>query len=192
MSKDRSASKRLLKSSKGFSTCIREIPCCTFPSKSGERDDGIRVPINESLVEVTEPEKGLNVLDISGFWLFQNCLDFVRGHSETLRAEDVTEIFNSIRVELTFICASIKPIGAETLEDFSDMFAVFLQVIRVDQDVIKIYNHGDIHHVSKNVIYEVLESGGDIGKSKQHNQLFERPVADSKGGFSLIFVCDVD
>ena len=166
MSKDRSASKRLLKSPKDFSTCVREIPCCTFPSKSSERDDGIRVSINELSVEVTEPEKGLNVLNIPRFQPFQNCLDFVRGHLEALGAEDVTEIFNSIRMELTFIYTSIKPISAEMSENFLDMFAMFLQVIRVDQDVIKIYNHENIHHVSENVIYKVLESSRGISKSE--------------------------
>ena len=192
MGKDRSTSKRLLKSPKGFLTCVGEIPSCTFPSKSGERDDGIRVSINESSVEVIEPEKGLNVLDIPRFWLFQNCLDFVRGHPEALWAEDVTEIFNSIGVELTFVCVSIKPVDTEMSEDFSDMFVVFLQVIGVDQDVIKIYNHEDIYHVSKNVIHEALESGRGIGKSKWHNQLFERPVAGSKGGFPLISIYNAD
>ena len=67
MGKNRSTSKRLLKSLKGFPTRIREIPCCTFPSESGERDNSIGVSINESLVEVTESEKGLNVLDILEF-----------------------------------------------------------------------------------------------------------------------------
>ena len=192
MGKNQSISKRLLKSPKGSLTCVGEIPCCTFPSELGEWDDGIGVLINESSVEVTEPEKGLNVLDIPGFRPFQNCLDFVRGHLEALRAEDVTEIFNSIGVELTFIHASIKPMGAETSEDFSDMFAVFLQVIGVDQDFIEIYNHGDIHHVGKNVIHKALESGRGIGKSERHNQPFERLVAGSKGGFLLISIRNAD
>ena len=192
MGKNQNTCKRLLKSLKGFLTRVGEIPSCTFLSKSGEWDDGIGVPINESLVEVIEPKKGLNVLDIPGFRPFQNCLDFVRGHPKALGAEDVTEIFNSIRMELTFICASIKLMSTEMSEDFSDMFVVFLQVIGVDQDVIEIYNHRDIYHVSENVIHKALESGRGIGKSEQHNQPFERPIAGSKGGFPLISICDVD
>ena len=82
--------------------------------------------------------------------------------------------------------------GAETLEDFSNMLTVFLWIIRVDQDVIKIYNHGDIHYVSKNVIHEALESNRSISKFEWHNQPFERPIVDLKGSFPLISVCDAD
>ena len=45
------------------------------------------------LVEVTEAQEGLNVLDILGLWPFQDCLDFVSRYLETLWREYVAEIF---------------------------------------------------------------------------------------------------
>ncbi len=82
--------------------------------------------------------------------------------------------------------------GMELSEDFSDMFSVFFQVIEVNQDVIKIYNHGNIHHVREYVIHKMLEGSQCIGKSEGHNQLFKRPVTSPKGSFPLISVGNSD
>ena len=57
----------------------------------------------------------------------------------------------------------------EMLENFSDMFSVFIRIIRVNQDVIKIYNHRDVYYIGENVVYEILKSSEDINKSIQHN-----------------------
>lgn len=168
MGKNRSAGK-VLESLKGFLTSIEEVPCCTFLSESGEWNDDVGVPINETLVKVTETQKELNILDILGFWPVQDCLDFVRGHLEALRTEDVTEIFNSIKMILTFVCVSVKSMSMELLEDFLDMFSVFFQVIRVDQDIIEIYNHEDVNHVREGVIHKILESSQSISKSERYN-----------------------
>ena len=54
----------------------------------------------------------------------------------------------------------------ESLEDFTDMFLVFIGVIRVNQDIIKIYNHRDVHHVREDVVHKALESSESIGKSE--------------------------
>ena len=54
MGKNRSASERLLESIKCFPTLFGKVPRNTLPSESGERDNNVRVLLNEATVEITK------------------------------------------------------------------------------------------------------------------------------------------
>ncbi len=86
-------------------------------------------------------------------------------------------------MKLTFICVSAKSVKMKSLKDFLNMSLVFIGVIRVDQNVIKIYNHKDVHNVREDVIHEALESGQNIDKSERHNQPFKELVLGLKAVF---------
>ena len=47
---------------------------------------------------------------------------------------------------------------AESSEYFLDMSIVFLQRVRVDQDVIQINDDTDVNHIGEDVIHEPLKS----------------------------------
>ncbi len=72
------------------------------------------------------------------------------------------------------------------------MLLVFIEVVEVDQDVIKIYNYEDVHHVREDIVHEALESSHSVRKSEKHNQPFEGPIVGPECGFPLTFVCDMD
>ena len=93
MSKNRSESEGLLEGLKEISAYIGKIPCYTLPSKSDEWNYDVKVISDKTSVEITEAQEGLNVFDIPGLWPFQDYLDFVSRHPETLRREYVAEIF---------------------------------------------------------------------------------------------------
>ena len=68
---------------------IREVPSSTFMSEVGEWNSDFRVFQNKTLIEIGKAQKGLDVFDLSGFRPILNDLDFVGGHSEAARREDV-------------------------------------------------------------------------------------------------------
>ncbi len=66
------------------------------------------------------------------------------------------------------------------------MFPVLRRVVGIDEDVIKIYNYGNVKHVSENIVHEVLECCGSIGESKRHETPFEGAVAGPEGCFPFV------
>ncbi len=43
------------------------------------------------------------------------------------------------------------------------------EIVRVDEYVVKIYDYGNVKHVSENIVHEALERHGSIGESKRHD-----------------------
>ncbi len=66
------------------------------------------------------------------------------------------------------------------------MFLVLHRIIRVDEYVIKIYNYGNVKHVSKNIVHKALECRRSIGESKRHDMLFKRAITGLEGCFPFI------
>ena len=143
--------------------------------------------MNKSSIKVTK-SKRLNVFDFSGFQPVKNSFDFIIRHVESVRRKDESKVFYSVFVELTFARCSIKSISLESPKDFLDLNLVLGHVIRVDEDVIKIYNYTNIQHVTEDVIHKVLKGGGSIGKSEWNNQ----PFKGAKGGFPFITISYVN
>ena len=90
----------------------------------GERDHNVQVALDEPAVEIGEAKKGLNVLDFSQFGPIKNYLDFVVGHGEPGQEEDISEVFNGLRVPFTFLRLEIKSICTEVSEDVLDMLVM--------------------------------------------------------------------
>ncbi len=66
------------------------------------------------------------------------------------------------------------------------MLSVFRGVIGIDEDVVEVYNYGNVKHVSENIIHEVLERRGSIGESKRHDTPFKKSIAGPEGCFPFI------
>ena len=92
--------------------------------------------MDEPPVEVREPEERLDIADFSGFGPVEDSLDFQLGHGETLPGEDVAEVLDELRVEFALVRACIQVVLPESSEYFSDVRAVLVGVVGVDEDVV--------------------------------------------------------
>ncbi|KIK75127.1 hypothetical protein PAXRUDRAFT_173708 [Paxillus rubicundulus Ve08.2h10] len=61
---------------------IGEVPQSVLLGEAGERNNNVRIIIDETAVEVGEAKEGLDVLDFMRFWPIRNGFDFVGGHSQ--------------------------------------------------------------------------------------------------------------
>ena len=61
-----------------------------------------------------------------------NDLDFSGIHLESLRSDDMTEVFDGLHMETTFLTISIKTMSSEPLEDFGNMSIMVVLVSRKD------------------------------------------------------------
>ena len=66
------------------------------------------------------------------------------------------------------------------------MFLVLCRIVRVNEDVVKVYNYGNVKHVSENIVHEALERHGSIGESKRHDTPFKVAVVGPEGCFPFI------
>src|SRR5882724_2731956 len=55
-------------------------------------------------------------------------------------------------MELTFVCMGKKSISAESAEYFSNVEFVLRNIVRIDEDVIQLYDDYDIDHIHEDVI----------------------------------------
>ena len=67
---------------------------------------------------------------------------------------------------------------------------VVLEVVKVNQDIVKVTNAENVQALSKGVIHKGLASCGGIGKSKEDNKEFKQPITSSKGWFPFVTVLD--
>ena len=89
---------------------------------------------------------------------------------ESIGGKDESEVFYSVFVKLTFAGCSIESISSESPKNFLDMNLVLGHVIRIYEDIVKVYYYANIQHVAEDVIHESLKSSGSIRKSKWNYQ----------------------
>ena len=95
-------------------------------------------------------------------------------------------------MEETLIGVGIEVMLSEALENFLDMALVFFLRVRVDEYVIKVHQYSDIEQVAKDIIHEVLESGGCVGESERHYMPFEGAIASLESCLPFIALSDLD
>ena len=69
---------------------------------------------------------------------------------------------------------------------------MLLQIIGVYQDVIQVYDYGDINHISEGVIHEPLETHWGVGEPLGHHKPLERSISGPEGGFPFVTIGDAD
>ena len=95
-------------------------------------------------------------------------------------------------MELTLVGPSIEPVSTESGKDFPDMGRVLLRIVGVYQDIIQVYNYGDVNHVGEDVVHEPLETHWGIGEPLGHHQPLKRPIPGLEGGLPFIAIGDAD
>ncbi len=66
------------------------------------------------------------------------------------------------------------------------MFLVIRGIVGINEDVVKVYNYGNVKHVSENIVHKALERRGSIGESKRHDMPFKKSIAGPEGCFPFI------
>ena len=131
MSEDRSRGKSLLQEVESGATIVSEFPRSVFAGKPCERNDNVGVVVDELTVKVHESEEGLNVLNFLWFWPIRDGLNFLCGHGESIGRETETEVLGGGGIELTFLWLGEEIVFAEASEDFTDVFLMGLEDLRV-------------------------------------------------------------
>ena len=104
----------------------------TLAGQTSERNDDVGIVRNEAPIKVSEPEEGLNVLDLPRFGPTFNYLNLGGVHFESLGQEDVPKILDSIFMELALFGLGEKLVLAKTSEYFANVFGVLLRIVGVD------------------------------------------------------------
>ena len=94
--------------------------------------------MNEPPIEVGKAKEGLNVFDLPRFWPLLDNLDFLVGHCQAEVCQDISEELNGISVPFTFIHFGIETVFPKMSEQFTDVFLVLFEIVRIDEDVIEI------------------------------------------------------
>jgi hypothetical protein len=119
-------------------------------------------------------------------------LDLVGRHGESVQGEDIAKVLGVVGVELALFWLSIEAMFPEVPEDFLHMLAMVRIVIRIDEDVVKIYDDANIEEIAEDVVYEALESGGSIRKSEGHDQPPIGAIASVECGLPFVSIGDPD
>ena len=69
---------------------------------------------------------------------------------------------------------------------------MLLRIIGVYQDIIQVYDYGDINHIGEDVVHEPLETRRGVGEPLGHHQPLKRPILGPEGGFPFVAIDDVD
>src|SRR5882724_11861869 len=169
---------------------IGEVPRGTLVGKTCKQNSDFRVSKNETTIEVGKSEERLDVFDFLGFWPILDDLDLVRGHGEAFRRQHVSEVFSGSDVELAFVCMGKQSISAEPMKYFLNVSFVFRNVVRIDENVIQIYDDNDINHICEDVVHKSLKSCWSISKPFRHYQPFERTITGPEGSFPFVSGCN--
>jgi len=102
-----------------------------------------------------------------------NNLYLVIGHGKARRRKDVFQILYRLEVEFAFLYFGIKTSLVKILEYFFHMLMMLGHVIQVDEYIIQIDHNTDIQKIRENVVHELLEGHGSIGKTKGHYRPFK-------------------
>ena len=80
----------------------------------------------------------------------------------------------------------------EVTEYLADMPYMLFFRVRIDEDVVLVYQHAYIEQVTEDVIHKMLKSSRHVHKSKGHDAPFEGAIAGVESGFPFIALLDSD
>jgi hypothetical protein len=122
----------LIKGCTGFAI---KVPRGILIYQTSEGSGDFRVPIDELVVEIGKAKEGLYVFDFAWFWPIKDifiCLHFVFSHVESVRGENVSEVFHTVSVKFAFPGVGVQAMVPESAEDFFNVLFVLGHIVRVD------------------------------------------------------------
>src|SRR5882724_3022132 len=141
-------------------------------------------------IEVGKSQERLDVFDFLGFWPILDDLDLVRGHGEAFGGQHVSEVFSGSDVEFAFVCTGKQSVSMEPMKYFLYMSFVFGNVVRIDENVVQIYDDNDIDHICEDVVHKPLKICQRISKPFRHYQPFEGTIMSLEGSLPFVSGCN--
>jgi len=120
----------------GFVGLLHELIRDPLTSETSEGDYDIGVVENETSIEIGEAKKGLNILYFPWLGPILYDLNLCLVHGESLGRQNVSEVFHSLRVELTLVSVGVEAIFSESSEHFFNVLPVVHKVVGVNEDVV--------------------------------------------------------
>ncbi|KIO07415.1 hypothetical protein M404DRAFT_136736, partial [Pisolithus tinctorius Marx 270] len=164
----------ILQAEEGRVTLVGKVPRSTLSCEASEQNDNVGVVINELSIEICEAEEGLDVSHLLQLRPVVDCLNFLSGHGETGRRENVAEVFDGVRVELALLQLGIETMLLKAVE-------YLFYVVTVQ-----------LHHVCKDAINKLLKSHRHVSQTKGHYLPLVRTIMSAESCFPFISVCNVD
>ncbi|KIO00037.1 hypothetical protein M404DRAFT_153735 [Pisolithus tinctorius Marx 270] len=174
MSENRSRAEGILQAEESRVALLGKVPRSTLSCEASERNDDVRVVINESSVEICEAEERLDVSHLPWLRPVTDCLNLLSGHGETRGGKNITEVLDGVRVKLALLQLGIKTMLSKAVEYLFYMFVV------------------QLHHVRKDAINKLLEGRRCISQTEWHYPPLVRTITSVESHFPFISVCDVD
>ncbi|KAG5335312.1 hypothetical protein C0989_001470 [Termitomyces sp. Mn162] len=168
------------------------IPRGVFLHESVEGFGDSGVVVDESVIKVSKPQKGLYLLDIPQWRPIEYSFNLGGVHVHTIGSDNDPKVFDLCHVKGAFLEFGMKVILLESFQDAADMFWMLCRQIQVDQDVVQVHSNENVVHVMEDVIHEVLEGGGGVSHSKGHHKVLKEAIAGAKGGLPFMFQSDPD
>jgi len=95
MGEDWSGGECIFEEVEGVAGFLVEVEGGTFVSKAGEWNNDVGVVVNESTVEVSEAQEGLDVFHLPQLGPVVDGLDLVCSHGEIVGGKDVAKILDA-------------------------------------------------------------------------------------------------
>ena len=71
------------------------------------------------------------------------------------------------------------------------MFAMVLQMVGVNQNIIKVYDDEYVSHIKKNVAHKILEHCWHVSETERHDKIFEKTIASAECGLPFVTLSDM-
>ena len=126
-----------------------------------ERSSVMRKPFNEPVIEISEPDKGLNFLFVRRGWPFRYAGNLDRIHLDLVVQDDHTKIFNAGLFEFALLVPEVQVVFAHAIQDGSSDSMVLFEGVREDEDVIEVNRDDTLcDEVLKDLVHHSLEGHG--------------------------------
>jgi hypothetical protein len=128
-----------------------------LPGELSKRMGNGGIRCNEAPVEVAESKEGSDFKQVGWRRPVQDALHFLDVHGNPISSDNEAKEFHAVLVELAFLGFGEESCFAKCFKDRGNMLIVFLQCVRVDEDVIQVTDDIVIQHHPEVVVHQVLE-----------------------------------
>ncbi|KIN95457.1 hypothetical protein M404DRAFT_165703 [Pisolithus tinctorius Marx 270] len=174
MSENGSGAEGILQAEESGAALLGKVPRSTLSCEASERNDDVRVVINESSIEICKTKERLDVSHLPRFRPVADCLNLLGRHGETGGRKNITKVLDRVGVKLTLLRLGIKAMLSKAAEYLFYMVAMRL------------------HHVRKDAINKPLEGRRCISQTEWHYPPLVRTITSVESRFPFISVCYAD
>ena len=136
--------------------------------------------LNEALVEVCEPDEGLDFAFISGSRPLCDSGHLYWVHSDFSFRDNESKVLDFHSFKLTLLWLEVELVPLKPFYHLPDYPPVLCQGFGEDQDVIQIHTNHPFHdEVTEDVVHHCLEGHWTVCEPEEHDQWFKEPLVGS-------------